>query len=162
MWDWSQTKRNLILFLCYLFLNYLETFLENSNATGLKILFNEIEQELGYYVKLFVIIYADDTVLLTEYVSNLQSMLNLFQEYCIKWKLKVNIDKTKDIFLSKGRLASYGDKELKIAKYILYLGVKFSRSGSFGNAKTELVNRGTKATYEVPKRGRHHNLYFQC
>jgi len=73
----------------------LETFLENSNVTGLKTLSNELEQELGYYVKLFVIIYADHTVRLAESASNLQSMLNLFQEYCIKWKLKVNIDKTK-------------------------------------------------------------------
>jgi len=56
----------------------------------------------------------------------------------------------------------YGGKELEIVKYILYLGIKFSRSGSFNNAKTELVNRGTKAMYEVLKRGRHHNLSFQC
>jgi len=82
-------------FLFSLFLNDLETFLENSTVTGLKTLSNELEQELGYYVKLFVIIYADHTVLLAESASYLQSMLNLFQEYCIKWKLKVNIDKTK-------------------------------------------------------------------
>jgi hypothetical protein len=38
---------------------------------------------LGYYVKLFVIMYADDTVPLAKFASNLQNMLNLFQEYCM-------------------------------------------------------------------------------
>ena len=46
---------------------------------------------LGYYVKLCVIIYTDDTVPLAEFENNLQNMLNLFQEYCIKWKIKVKI-----------------------------------------------------------------------
>jgi hypothetical protein len=56
----------------------------------------------------------------------------------------------------------HGDKELEIVKYLLYLGIKFSRSGSFSNAKKELVNRGTKAIYEVLKRGRLHNLSIKC
>ena len=63
---------------------------------------DEIEQ--GYYVKLFVIMYVDDTALVVKSTSNLQNILNLFQEYCIKWKLKVNIDKTKVIIFSKERL----------------------------------------------------------
>ena len=48
----------------------------------------------------------------------------------------------------------YGDTELEIMKYCLYLGTKFSSSVSFSNAKKELVNRITKAMYEVLKRGR--------
>jgi hypothetical protein len=56
----------------------LETFLEKNNVTGLKTLSDELEQELGYYVKLFVIMYADDTALLAESARNLQNMLNLF------------------------------------------------------------------------------------
>ena len=66
----------------------METFLEKNNVTGLKTLSDELEQELGYYVKLFLIMYADDTALLAESASNLQNMLNLFHEYCLKWKLK--------------------------------------------------------------------------
>jgi hypothetical protein len=115
-------KEILFPFLFSLYLNDLETCLVNSNLTGLKTLSNELEQELGYYVKLFQIIYADDTVLLAESASNLQSMLNLCQEYCIKWKLKLGIDKTKGRIFSKGRIPpniyfKYGDKELEIVKY---------------------------------------------
>jgi hypothetical protein len=43
----------------------------------LKTLSDELEQELGYYVKLFLIMYADDPALLAESASNLQNMLNL-------------------------------------------------------------------------------------
>ena len=108
-------------FLFSLYLNDLETFLEKNNVTDLKTLSDELEQELGYYVKLFVIMYADDTALLAESARNLQNMLNLFHEYCLKWKLKVNIDKTKIMIFSKGRLPTnihfkYGDKELEIEK----------------------------------------------
>ena len=58
MWERSQTKRFLSPFLFSLYLNDLETFLENNNVTGLKTLSDELEQEHGYYVKLFVIMYA--------------------------------------------------------------------------------------------------------
>jgi hypothetical protein len=78
----------LYAFLFSLYLNNLETFLEKNNVTGLKTLSDELEQELGYYVKLFLIMYADDPALLAESASNLQNMLNLFHEYCLKWKLK--------------------------------------------------------------------------
>jgi hypothetical protein len=57
----------------------LDSILENSNVTGLKTLSDELEQELGYYVKLFQIIYGDDAVLLAESASHLHSMLNLFR-----------------------------------------------------------------------------------
>jgi hypothetical protein len=141
----------------------LKTSLENNNLTGLKTLSDELEQELGYYIKLFVIMYANDTALVAKSASNLQNRLNLFQEYCINWKLKVNIDKTKIMISFKGTLPinihfKYGDKEFEIVKDFLYLGIKFSRSGSFSNAKKELVNMGTKAIYELLKRGRLHNV----
>jgi hypothetical protein len=55
-----------------------------------------------------------------------------------------------------------GDKELEIVNYFLYLGIKFSRSGSFSNAKKEVLNRGSKAMYEVLKRGRLHTLSTKC
>jgi hypothetical protein len=63
-------------------------FSENNNVTGLKTSSDELEQELGYCVKLFVIMYADDTALLAESAGNLHNMVNIFQEYCIKWKFK--------------------------------------------------------------------------
>lgn len=51
----------LLPFLFSLYLIDLETFLEKNNVTDLKTLSDELEQELGYYVEKFVIMYADDT-----------------------------------------------------------------------------------------------------
>ena len=48
---------------------------------------------------------ANGTALLAKSTINLQNLLNLFQVYCIKWKLKVNIDKTKIIFF-QGKIAN--------------------------------------------------------
>jgi hypothetical protein len=46
---------------------------------------NEIETQLGIYLKLFVILYADDTVLMAESSADLQNQLNSFQDYCSIW-----------------------------------------------------------------------------
>jgi hypothetical protein len=69
---------------------------------------------------------ANGTALLAKSTINLQNLLNLFQVYCIKWKLKVNIDKTKIMIFSKGRLPTninfkYGDKQFEIVKYFCIL-----------------------------------------
>ena len=45
--------------------------------------------------KLFVKLYADDTVLLSETKEGMQQSLDIFQLYCDLWKLDVNINKTK-------------------------------------------------------------------
>jgi hypothetical protein len=43
-------------------------------------------------------LYADDTVIMAESREDLQAQLNVFGEYCKKWKLKVNAEKT-NIFI---------------------------------------------------------------
>jgi hypothetical protein len=48
--------------------------------------------------------YSSDTVLLAESAEELQSELNYFYEYCEKWNLKVNINKSKVMVFSKGKL----------------------------------------------------------
>jgi hypothetical protein len=55
-------------------------------------------------VKLFTILYADDTLLLAESPEELQSELNYFDEYCEKWNLKVNTNKSSHVIFLKGRL----------------------------------------------------------
>jgi hypothetical protein len=62
-------------FLFSLCLNDLERVFEKNNVIGLKTLSDELEQELGYYVKIFVIIYADDTAPLAESASNFKNRI---------------------------------------------------------------------------------------
>ena len=43
---------------------------------------------LPIYLKLFVILYTDDTALMAESDSELQTLLDTFYRYCITWKMK--------------------------------------------------------------------------
>ena len=98
----------------------------------------------------------------------MQNQINYFYDFCKKWRLKVNIEKSKVLFFSNGRLPNnikfnYNDKELKIVAHFSYLGIVFSKTGSFNIAKTELIhNYGIKAMYEVLRKGRIHNSSIKC
>ena len=47
------------------------------------------------YMKLFTLLYADDTVLMAESPTDMQQCLNAFVSYFQEWKLTINKDKTK-------------------------------------------------------------------
>ena len=47
------------------------------------------------HLKLFVLLYADDTVVFATSEETLIQSLNLFLNYCNQWKLDINYDKTK-------------------------------------------------------------------
>ena len=57
---------NLSPVLFALYLNDLENFMQDKNVHGLDSISDDIENELNMYLKLFVILYADDTVLMSE------------------------------------------------------------------------------------------------
>jgi predicted HTH domain antitoxin len=63
------------------------------DIVGLKSITDELETELEIYLKIFVMLYADDTILLAESAENLQVQLNAFVD---NWEMKVNVDKTKN------------------------------------------------------------------
>ena len=52
-------------------------------------------------LKLFTLLYADDTILITDSAEDLQNGLNIFHLYCNQWKLKINTSKTKIVILAK-------------------------------------------------------------
>ena len=52
--------------------------------------------------KIFMLIYADDTVIFANTQKQLQNSLDLLLEYCIKWKLTINVSKTKVMVFRKG------------------------------------------------------------
>jgi hypothetical protein len=47
-------------------------------------------ENLNIFVKLFSLLYADDTIILSETEADMQYALAIFEEYCHHWKLKVN------------------------------------------------------------------------
>jgi hypothetical protein len=95
---------------------------------------------------------------MAESSSNLQTLLDKFYLYCDTWKMKVNVDKTKIVVFSKERLPrnlifNYNGINIEIAKEFNYLGIYFSRTGSFKVCKNHLSEKAIKAMYEVIKRG---------
>ena len=53
-------------------------------------------------VKTFMLLYADDIVIFGNSAEQLQDSLNLLSNYCQRWKLTVNINKTKVMVFRKG------------------------------------------------------------
>ena len=84
---------NLSPLLFSLYLSDLETILQSKDNNGIEIAINDENIEL--YIKLFAILYADDTILMSNDEKQFQNLLNYFAEYCKKWHLKINISKTK-------------------------------------------------------------------
>ena len=102
------------------------------------------------------LLYADDLILLSESEKGLQSCLDNLNSYCNRWKLKMNISKTKVIvFNSKGKrkadnLKFYieNKKQEVVGKY-KYLGVIVSYNGNLKFAAEQLCNKGLTAVFSL-------------
>lgn len=102
--------------------------------------------DVSSYLKLWVILYADDTVLMSDNKDDLQHALNMFNNYCLKWKLRVNTSKTKIVIFSKGRKQSnmkftLQEEELEIVDEYKYLGIVLGKSGSNVAAKKYIAEQ---------------------
>ena len=79
--------------------------------------------------KLNCFLYADDLVLLSEIEKGLQFCLEQLNSYCSRWKLKINISKTKIIIFSKGKRKRsnfrfmINDQKIEVVEKYKYLGV---------------------------------------
>ena len=103
-------------------------------------------------------IFSDDA-------SELQKALNVFQEYWTKWKLTVNVTKTKILIISKGRPRNnlhfyFNNSELEIVSEYKYLGFFLSRSGNFKAAKKHISGQANKALFSLIKKIRTSDLPF--
>ena len=58
-------------------------------------------------LNLILLLYADDTVIFSESVAGLQKMLDTLNLYTDKWKLVVNVSKTKMVVFRNGGKIKY-------------------------------------------------------
>ena len=49
------------------------------------------------FLKIAILLYVDDTVLIADTQRGTQLLLDSISEYCNTWKLKINIDKAKSM-----------------------------------------------------------------
>ena len=140
---------NLSPVLFSMYLNDLEDYLMHDRSSGLE--FETHDDEMFVYLRLIVLLYADDMVLLAGNESDLQRTLNEFDQYCKTWKLNVNIDKTKVVIFGARKTDSFhfnlGDKTIEITDKYKYLGIFFSQTRSFLTARKHIIEQARKAMY---------------
>ena len=144
---------NLSPLLFAIYLNDFNLFL-STKYNGLTKITESVSNELQIYLRIFCLLYADDTLVLAESAKELQKALNSLHAYCNKWALNVNIDKTKIIIFSKGRIRKYksfsfGNNEIDVVDDYIYLGTTFNYNGTFHKAKTKQASQAMRATYSL-------------
>lgn len=96
-------------------------------------------------LNLFTLMYADDMVLFSESIEGLQNLLHELNEYCIAWKLSVNVAKSKIvIFRKSGKLRNdkkwvFRNENLGIVNNFTHLGIVFNFSNKFLKAEKQLA-----------------------
>ena len=153
---------NLSPLLFAMFLNDFKSFLKHK-YNGLKKISTSILTELNIYLKIFCLLYADDTIIMAESPAQLLRALDALALYCNKWGLKVNVDKTKVLIFSKGKVTKhksfkFGQNEIEVVFDYVYLGTKFNHNGKFEVAMAKQKLKVDKAKYCLLAKGRQLNL----
>ena len=135
-----------------IFLNDLEEYFIENNIDGLEKISSICQESLLIYIKLFLIVYADDTVLMSETPEGSQKTLTAFENYYNNWKLKLNTSQTKVVVFSKRRFRSnfnfnmYG-QPIEVQDSYSYLGVTLNYNGNFNSARKKLLDQTQKSLY---------------
>jgi hypothetical protein len=101
-------------------------------------------------ISLFLLLYADDTVLFSETVDGLQKMLHTLYTYSIKWNIDINIDKTKIVvFRNSGKLSRtekwiYNGDLIEAVDSFNYLGITLNFNGKFTKTQKVIASQGGK------------------
>ncbi len=151
---------NLSPLLFSIFLNDLSAYL-GKDSKGIQVEFSV--EGLNCYIKLFALLYADDTILLSESPVDLQSMLHSLKTYCDQWKLQVNTSKTKIVIFSRGLVRkppdfNFGEHRLEIVSDYVYLGITFNFNGRFTKAMNKQIAQAKRATYSIVAKARRMQL----
>ena len=104
------------------------------------------------YFKLFIFLYADDSVIFAESPTDMQSTLDSFREYCDLWSLTVNASKTKIVIFSNSKKQEnksfyYNGNSLETVREFVYLGVVFNSNGRFTSNINTVTLRAEKALF---------------
>ena len=106
------------------------------------------------WLRLYVLLYADDTIILAESSNDLQCALNSLKSYCATWDLAVNTSKTKIVIFSKGKVRNkptfyFGNDTIEVCDDYTYLGVIFNYNGNFKKAINKQVCKARQAMFAL-------------
>ena len=95
--------------------------------------------------------YADDIALIDTDVDSLQLMLNKLHEWCSRWRLSVNSDKTKIVHFRPttvqlcNKQFSCGNLNIELTDKYKYLGLWFQEHLDMKYANSELAKSASRA-----------------
>ena len=143
---------NLSPLLFSIYVNDLHQYLNAKQCKGTQIVYHDAN-DIMYYMKMLLLMYADDTVLFATTKTDLQTSLNAYTEYCTQWKLKVNVVKTKIVCFgtNKRPIFTLNREQVEVLDDFKYLGVVFNRNGRFFNAMRENINKARLAMFTLRK-----------
>ena len=123
-----------------IFINELEKMFKKSKFRGIS---------MGNATEVFLLMYADDIVLLGDTVLELQTKINILKKFCDKWGMEVvfrNGGKT-----SKSERFTYKSNTVKIVTYYRYLGLILSSRNTWSKALSTLAAQAEKALSSIRK-----------
>ena len=153
---------NLSPILFSLFLNDLRSYL-SEHIDGLLLPWS-ISKDLDFpdidlFFKLFLLLYADDTVIISESAKDMQKALDFLKIYCDRFGLSINTTKTKVMIFSRGKVRKlpvfkFSNVVLEIVWEYKYLGTLFQYNNKFHkNIKAQSLS-AERAMYALLKKGR--------
>jgi len=102
-------------------------------------------------MELSILLYADDIVLVAPNEIKLQEMLNYVSDWCAKWKMSVNTEKTQIVhFRPRNTPQSsynflYEGNNLEVVKQYKYLGILLNENMDFQTVAKSLTAAGSRA-----------------
>ena len=142
-----------------IFLNDLEMSFVKDGIPGLKFVNNNVKKYLSdddieTWLRLYVLLYADDTIIFAENENDLHNSLQTLYNYCETWKLSVNSCKTKIVIFSRGKVRKkpnvyFGNELIEICDDYTYLGVNFNYNGKFMKAINIQISQARKAMFAL-------------
>ena len=108
---------------------------EFSLAKNMKVGLNIHDKYFDLFLRIIILMNADDTVLFAESEEELQTSLNDFVSYCNEWKLTINPDKTKNLEfgerIKKTHNIKIHGRAIEDVDTVKYIGVLFPKTRSF-------------------------------
>ena len=152
---------NLSPMLFAIYLNDFELFV-SSKYKGLEKISQEAhkyicDDDIEIFLKMYVLLYADDTIVMAETPDELHYALNAVYNYCSLWKLTVNTSKTKIVIFSRGKVRNvptflFGKDTLEVVDDYTYLGTTFNFNGNFKKAINKQIDAARRALFILKKK----------
>jgi exonuclease III len=136
---------------------------DNLSPTLFNIFINDLEFDasLSAPVKLHTkcithLLYADDLLIISETTQGLQNSFDQLSEYCDRWHLQINPNKSQAMVIRNCPRAishcfNVGQHTIDLCTKYRYLGIIISEGGNFDMAADELKAKASKALYKLKK-----------